>query len=147
MAPQATPPIDRVLSKIQLLANGCWLWLGTRHNHGYGVVRERYAWRLVHRVVYMALIGSIPEGLTLDHLCRNRLCVNPTHLEPVTNKENILRGEAFSAKFARRDCCAHGHPFTEENTYRYVYKGIDQGRICRTCHRERERRYRRRRVA
>lgn len=139
MGPKPTPPIGRVLAKIRKLENGCWQWLGTKHNHGYGVVRERYAWRLIHRVVYEHFKGPIPEGLTIDHLCRNRLCVNPEHLEAVSNKENILRGEAFSAKYARRDACIHGHLFTKENTYRYVYKGIDQGRICRACHRDRER--------
>lgn len=143
MAPKPRSPIERALPKIQITP-GCWIWTGTKHSGGYGTINVRLGVNavsklLVHRVVYEHYNGPIPRGLTLDHLCRNRLCVNPDHLEPVTNKENILRGEAFSAVFARRDRCVRGHLLTPENTSRYSHKGIDQGRICRTCHRERQR--------
>ena len=107
----------------------CWLWLGGRHSHGYGSHnRHDYA----HRTAWELLVGPIPAGLTVDHLCRVRHCVNPAHMELVTNKENILRGESVAAKYARRSCCVRGHEFTNENTLRV--KGRS-GRICRKCSR------------
>ena len=84
-----------------------------------------------HRVAYELMRGPIPDGLTLDHLCRNVGCVNPDHLEPVTMKENILRGYSPAAQAARRDECAHGHAYTPENTYRYA----NGSRRCRICQR------------
>lgn len=88
-----------------------------------------------HRVVYEELVGPIPDGLMLDHLCRVRHCVNPEHLEPVTNRENVLRGEGHSAKAARATHCLKGHPYAGENL-RILSNGW---RRCRACHRERER--------
>lgn len=95
---------------------GCWLWTG-QLNYGYGYMP---AWPLspqrAHRFSYELLVGPIPEGLTLDHLCRVRHCVNPTHLEPCTSGENTLRGDSISAINARRTHCKWGHPFDEANT-------------------------------
>lgn len=88
--------------------------------------------------------GSIPKGLTLDHLCRNRACVNPVHLEPVTNRVNILRGIGITAQNARKTHCKHGHPFTVENT---IYKHGGGWRICKICNRARFREYSARRRA
>jgi hypothetical protein len=115
-------------------SDGCWVWNGAPMNTGYGQYRNR----LAHRLVYELLVGPIPESLTLDHLCRNRICVNPAHLEPVTFKENVLRGESLPARNARKTHCPQGHPYDEENTY-VSPRGWRQ---CRTCIRERMRRMR-----
>jgi hypothetical protein len=79
-------------------------------------------------------VGPIPEGLVIDHLCRNRGCINPTHMEPVTNAENVLRGEGPTAVNARKTHCKRGHPFDDVNTYVYA-----KGRACRMCHQLRQR--------
>lgn len=106
----------------------CWLWTGSTQK-GYGKftssVNGAHVW------AYLSLVGSIPQGYELDHLCFVRPCVNPSHLEPVTKRENILRGESISAKYARRTHCKLGHPFAGENLL--INK---QGRGCRTCRRQ-----------
>jgi hypothetical protein len=80
-------PLDRIATKIELAIDGCWTWTGAKASHGYGNTARTTA----HREVWELLIGPIPDGLTLDHLCRNPLCVNPDHLEPVTCAENLRR--------------------------------------------------------
>lgn len=118
----------------------CWEWGGYRNEDGYGQIKVEGRMQGAHRVVYEHEIGPIPEGLELDHLCKNRACVNPAHLEPVTGRVNILRGEGFGAVNARKTYCIHGHPFDKANTH------IDSRgrRNCRACHRERMRRKRER---
>jgi hypothetical protein len=112
--------------------DACWVWQGPPGPKGYGVIGVHHRPRYVHRVSYELTAGPIPDELTIDHLCRNRLCVNPDHLEPVTRGENVLRGESSSAIAARRDHCAKGHPYDERT---WVSK---QGkRHCRTCTNER----------
>ena len=109
---------------------GCWLWGGGFHSNGYGQfnpTRKHNA--LAHRYAYEQLRGIITEGLTLDHLCRNRACVNPEHLEPVTNKINILRGKSLPAHNAAKTHCLRGHPYDMFNTYT---KPNGQ-RVCKTC--------------
>jgi hypothetical protein len=112
--------------------DACWLWTGATTGYGYGQFYLGLGQRRVraHRFSYELLVGPIPDGLVLDHLCRVRLCVNPAHLEPVTQRENILRGEGTSAHHARQTHCKRGHEFTPENTY--VRRGM---RTCRQCHR------------
>ena len=125
--------IDRLIDRNP---DGCWEWSGYRDD-GYGRVTYRGIRYQVHRFVYQRLVGAIPEGLTLDHLCRNRSCVRPDHLEPVTIRENVLRGISPTATNARRTACRVGHPFTAANTIR-----VRNGRACRECQRQRTRAWR-----
>ena len=114
----------------------CWLWTGAKQK-GYGVAvvsvcanpEGKSRNRKAHRMAYELLCGPIPEGLQLDHLCRNPSCVNPSHLEPVTCKENLLRGHTLNNHNAHKTHCWRGHPFDQENTY--VMK--DGGRLCKAC--------------
>lgn len=105
----------------------CWLWTGSLHL-GYGVIAAEGRANMAHRVSYELIVGPIPDGLTLDHLCRNRACVNPAHLEPVTNVENVMRGLSVGALNARKTHCPKGHPYTAENTMLSRNR-----RCCRTC--------------
>lgn len=120
----------------------CWFWTGAINGHGYGHIKIDGRMLGAHRVSYELAGRSIPEGLTLDHLCRVRHCVNPAHLEPVTRGVNSLRGVGPLAQKARQTHCLRGHEFTPENTY--VWK---TGRICRACRQEYSREYYRRRKA
>ncbi len=90
----------------------CWLWTSARNKDGYGVIQKGRATTLnAHRVAYEMVVGPPPAGMHLDHLCRVRGCVNPLHLEPVTNRENQLRGETFSARNAAKTTCPAGHSY------------------------------------
>jgi hypothetical protein len=104
--------------------SGCWVWTGPIEKDGYGTVRIAGKKIRVHRLVYTLLVGDIPDGLVLDHLCRVRACANPAHLDPVTFAVNSARN-SHSLKTE----CFRGHPFTPENTY--VRYGTQ--RTCRTC--------------
>lgn len=112
-------------SKVQASASGCWEWTGYKSDQGYAVLRSGGRRWQAYRFSYEVFIGEIGEGLYLDHLCRNPSCVNPLHLEPVTNKENVLRGIGPSAQNARKVTCINGHPFTRIAT--------DGSRRCQTC--------------
>jgi len=116
--------IDR---KIVVSHEGCWLWSGARDLKGYGVTARGK----VHRVAYVSCIGEPEPGLVLDHLCRVRHCCNPAHMEPVTNRENILRGEGLAAQSARKTHCVHGHSLDD------AYISKKGHRYCRECHRAR----------
>lgn len=109
----------------------CWLWTGALYG-GYGHLWCDGKQLMVHRFIYELVFGPILFDLEIDHLCRVRNCVNPSHMEAVTNKVNVLRGVSFVAVNALKTHCKRGHPFDEENTY--VYK---TSRVCRSCNRER----------
>lgn len=118
--------------------DSCWLWTAYIGATGYGKFRMGRT-QLAHRVAYAALIGPIPAGLTLDHLCRVKSCVNPAHLEPTTIRENNLRSPRSLISVAvAQTACINGHEFTEENTRTRRVNGRDQ-RECRTCVRARKR--------
>lgn len=107
----------------------CWEWLGTRSN-GYGRFVGGGGRRVIaHRWAYESLIGPIPDGLHLDHLCRNRACVNPWHLDPVTTQVNVRRSPITNGNLTH---CRRGHPFDAENTYVYTSDDVRR-RVCRTC--------------
>lgn len=107
----------------------CWLWTGAVQNRGYGNFRSK----LAHRVSYEKYVGPIPKGLTLDHLCKNRLCVNPKHLEPVTQYVNNMRGDGPTAINSRKTHCANGHALEGENIL-IVKRKDGVRRRCRLCY-------------
>lgn len=120
----------------------CWLWTRKLGEGGYAHIFDNGISRIAHRYAYELLVGPIPEGFVLDHVkargCNHRHCVNPDHLEIVTDKENILRGDGLPAQNARKTHCYQGHEFNEVNTY-----FINNGRSCRVCGAERSRKSRR----
>lgn len=141
----------RVRERLVPIDSGCWQWSGTTNGNGYGEVTfgRKEKW-LVHRYVYTQLRGAIPAGLVIDHLCRNRRCANPAHLEPVTNAENLRRGDSslvvrrLAAAARQRTHCKRGHELAGANLRRGVV-----GRQCRACANQLEagRKRRRRREA
>ena len=120
--------------------DSCWFWTGGCTGNGYGAIQVGSRMLRAHRLVYEFFIGLIPPGLTIDHLCRNTKCVNPSHLEAVTNKDNVLRGVGVTAENARKERCPEGHHYDLLNTH------IDPTgrRHCRACNNEASRQWRRR---
>lgn len=114
----------------------CWLWAGAVQSSGYGSFGADGRTHLAHRFAYEALNGSIPDGMSIDHLCRNKLCVNPAHMEPVTLAENVRRADKASG---RTSVCSKGHPLTQHPSKPQQW--------CRTCNNERHAAYQRRRYA
>lgn len=134
-----TPTIlERIMERTVVTSSGCFEFQSTQRN-GYGYIRAEGKNRRVHRLAYELLIGPVPDGLQLDHLCRNRACWNVgEHIETVTVRENVLRGRSHVAANARKTQCLRGHKFDDANT------GIDAegDRYCRECGRERVRKRR-----
>lgn len=130
--PQRRPPLERFIQKLHIETDGCWRWTGSLDRKGYGGFNPVGVRVQAHRWAYEQFVGSIPDGLQLDHLCRKPACVNPAHLEPVTPRENSLRGEGFAAIRALVTMCPKGHPYDEVNTY-VCPNGT---RSCRACRRE-----------
>jgi hypothetical protein len=124
------PHVDN-LSRYEIDSQGCWVWSGTLYGNGYGkLTREIHGTRLAHRAFYIEHRSPIADGLELDHLCRNRACVNPNHLDPVVRSVNIQRG--YDARQDGR--CKNGHDLTAVDAY-YVEPGSGR-RQCRRCWRQ-----------
>lgn len=131
-------PEANFMAKVVKDESGCWLWTGYTDRDGYGHFgvwdgSKKDDWP-AHRWLYQHVNGPIPEGLNLDHLCRVRNCVNPAHLEPVTNAENIRRGMVGVVRGAQQRAkthCPQGHPYDEANTI--FYGGAKRYRRCRAC--------------
>lgn len=109
------------------METACIVWQGYKNKDGYGRLTVNNRQVLAHRHFYTLAVGEIPKGLTLDHLCNNPSCINPKHLEPVTLRENLLRGR--TGKNLLKTHCPRGHPYNNENTYLYKEKW----RRCRAC--------------
>lgn len=123
-------PLERFMKFVAVIGE-CWEWTGSIHPEGYGRFRLKLKMVGAHRAAYEFFIGPIPDGLSIDHLCRNRKCVNPSHLEAVTSKENTLRSPINTAAINRRktECC-RGHVFTDQTT---ALVDTGRGRVGRRC--------------
>ena len=129
---RAKDPLERLLARISISANGCWEWMGAKNDQGYGNFSVSGRLEKAHRYLYERLVGTIPAGYEPDHLSRNHCCVNPDHLEIVTHSENVKRG----LPGIKHTHCKRGHPLNEKNLY-ISPKGI---RRCEECNRQRMRR-------
>lgn len=141
---EARSPRNRFLAKIAAGPNCCWQWTGAKNRNGYGnflpdgrrtidgqPVQRRY--KLAHRYAYEQFVGPIPDGMEIDHLCKNPSCVNPKHLEAVSRYENIMRSDCFTAVHAKKTHCPKGHPYSGDN----LFFSKDGARQCRACSRAR----------
>lgn len=124
------PLIRRFALQVQIQTNGCWIWTGAISSNGYGVI-ARSGHNLVgaHRISHELFNGPIPKGCEIDHLCRNRACVNPNHIEAVSHSLNVIRGDSPTAQRRRSGFCVRGHEMTPENR-------DTKKRRCLVCQRE-----------
>ena len=133
------PVLDRLMERVSVdAATGCWVWTSKLNPGGYSTFLNRNA----HRLMYEIKVGPVPAGLDLDHLCRNRACLNPAHLEPVTRSENLRRGDMGRRRRSITHC-PKGHAYEGAN----LYVARDGHRDCVACQRQRVRDWRARRVA
>lgn len=121
---------SRVFLKRLVKGPGCWFLTTATSTRGYSIVQPKSGRQYGHRVAYELYVGPIPEGLVLDHLCRNRACVNPDHLEPVTSRENVLRGAGSTIRTYHTNVCQRGHLLVGSNEYIRPDNGR---RMCREC--------------
>jgi hypothetical protein len=113
--------------------NGCWVWTASLTSTGYGQIEVDYQKVKAHRVAYKLLVGDIPTDKELDHLCQNPVCVNPEHLQPVSHRDNVIRGKGWAKDNLAKTNCPQGHPYDLINT-----KFYKNDRQCRTCKRARD---------
>jgi hypothetical protein len=121
--------VAKIFKRINAREGECWEWAGKANSGGYGVMVINYKTYIAHRLVFSIFNGSLNPSLVIDHICRNRKCVNPDHLEQVTSKENLARSPLVSySVMANKKFCKRGHEFNKENTF---YR--KRGRACRAC--------------
>lgn len=130
---------ERFHASYRVDPSSCWVWILALSGCGYAQFKVNRRRPMAHRWGYELLVGPIPDGLQLDHLCRNRACVNPAHLEPVTGRENLMRGESFVAVNAAKTHCSRGHDFSDPAV---LYRAPNGQRMCRVCSRDQMRRFR-----
>lgn len=148
--PRIVPSIhQRFWVKVEEGEHGCWEWTASKTNDGYGHFKVRAKMVYAHRFAWEEINGPLPpwqpKGLQLDHLCRNPACVNPMHLELVTNSMNVCRGNGPAGQQSRQTHCKYGHPFDEANTRWYGAKR--RHRACLQCGRRTQREYHKRKKA
>ena len=137
MSGKPQDPIKKFYSRIKKTSDDCWEWQGGLYSNGYARCRFNGKEHLVHRWAYETFIAMIPDGLHCHHVCYNRACVNPQHLELRTNRDNIFDKDSASTALynMNKTHCKRGHEFNDHNTLVNKYGW----RYCRTCHKERER--------
>jgi hypothetical protein len=123
--------------RVERLQNGCWLWKGghsieNNQRRPYGRFKIKGKYVFAHRFSFQMKYGEIPKDKVLDHICNNTMCVNPDHLQIVTIKENILKGNGFGAINKRKEFCPKGHPLKEGNLVSWALK--QNKRLCLTCY-------------
>lgn len=144
-APSALSLFERLIFHSHVVTNGCWTWAGSKDKDGYGNTKVAGKHAFAHRAMYQVCRGPIPEGMQLDHLCRNRACINPAHLDIVTSFENTMRSNAASAINARKTHCIHGHPLAGDNLSIQAAKNRSGARrfrrVCLACVRRNNEKY------